>query len=236
METQQELCAQIYLRPFHADYIPKLAVLKRMCYSARIDRKMPALTRVPLSSLRVHSLDPTLLLLKRWLVGMCLVSAGTMAPHGFETGGYGDIRGAYMWLSWIDCLDLLETLETQFVRLSDNARTSVIESLIDIIAASTGLGTPRITASCAVGRAVSDAVRIIASAAAADANPSHKRKIEDADDQPKKLGPNGLVRMKGGNPEGAPCKDFAKGKCPRTFCCWSHATTTTSTPAPDADA
>ena len=36
-------------------------------------------------------------------------------------------------------------------------------------------------------------------------------------------GPNGLPRMKGGNPAGGPCKAFAeKGKCPYATCSFSH--------------
>ena len=75
-----------------------------------------------------------------------------------------------------------------------------------------------------MGRAVSDAVRIISAAAAASANTSLKRKADDDEEGAKKesIGPNGLVRMKGGNPEGEPCRDFAKGKCPRQKCSWSH--------------
>ena len=33
----------------------------------------------------------------------------------------------------------------------------------------------------------------------------------------------GLARLKGGNPHGAPCPDFAANKCKREFCSFSHA-------------
>ena len=36
-------------------------------------------------------------------------------------------------------------------------------------------------------------------------------------------GPNGLERMKGGNPAGDPCRDLAKGKCAYASCSFSHA-------------
>jgi len=36
-------------------------------------------------------------------------------------------------------------------------------------------------------------------------------------------GPNGLERMKGGNPAGDPCRDLAKGKCAYATCSFSHA-------------
>ena len=37
-------------------------------------------------------------------------------------------------------------------------------------------------------------------------------------------GPNGLPRMKGGNPKGSACKAVAAGKeCPFEFCSFSHA-------------
>ena len=37
------------------------------------------------------------------------------------------------------------------------------------------------------------------------------------------IGPNGLARMKGGNPAGGPCRDLAKGKCAYATCSFSHA-------------
>lgn len=41
----------------------------------------------------------------------------------------------------------------------------------------------------------------------------------------KPLGPNGLVRMVGGNPDGEPCRRFAAGKCsPFGKCSYSHVT------------
>ena len=36
-------------------------------------------------------------------------------------------------------------------------------------------------------------------------------------------GPNGLPRMKGGNPAGEPCEKHANGKCTFKFCSYSHA-------------
>ena len=154
--------------------------------------------------------------------------------HSFESGGYGIVPGyADAWLSWYDCLDLLDTLEVAFVPLAEAAQTSVIESIINIVSGSTGSGRPRLTASCAIGRAVSDAIRIIAAAAAAEAG-SSKRKVGDED--PPKLGPNMLERMKGGNPKGELCKDFARGRCPRALCSFSHVKPKPTAPADGADA
>ena len=221
LEQQQRLCADLYARSFHSDFVPKIAVLKRICYAVRIDHKLAPLTRVPLSSLRITPKDPPHLLFKRWCVAHCIVAAGVDPHASFEDGGYGVIPGcANAWLSWYDCLDLLDTLEVMFVPLAEAAQTSVIESIIGIVSGSTGGGRPRLTASCAIGRAVSDAIRIIAAAAAADAG-SNKRKAND-EDPPIKLGPNMLERLKGGNPKGELCKDFARGKCPRALCSYSH--------------
>lgn len=220
LETQQALCSSYYSRPFHTDFVPKMAVLKRMCYSVKIDRKLPSLTRIPLSALRASPLEPALVLFKRWCIGLCIIAVGVSPPPGFDSGGYGEAGGSILWLSWWDCLDLLDTLEIQLALLGEAARTSVIESIINIVAGATGSGSPRITASCAIGRAVSDAVRIVASAVAADAQ-SRKRKSDDDGGGPQ-LGTNGLVRMKGGNPAGAPCRDFKKGKCSRSTCSFSH--------------
>ena len=47
-----------------------------------------------------------------------------------------------------------------------------------------------------------------------------KRPLGDPDGD--KLGANGLLRMKGGNPEGQPCIDHARGKCQRAKCSFSH--------------
>ena len=229
LETQQSLCSSYYSRPFHADFVPKMAVLKRMCYSVKIDRKLSSLARIPLSALRVSPLEPALVLFKRWCIGYCIIAVGVSPPAGFESGGYGEAGGSILWLSWWDCLDLLDTLEIQLALLGEAARTSVIESIINIVAGATGAGSPRITASCAIGRAVSDAVRIVASACAADAQ-SRKRKNDDGSGEPQ-LGTNGLVRMKGGNPAGAPCRDFKKNKCSRSTCSFSHELQTSTQPA-----
>lgn len=220
LESQQQLCASYYARPFHTEFVPKLAVLKRFCYSIKVDHKLPSLTRVPLSSLRANSFDSTFIMFKRWCVGACIVSVGMSPPHGFAADGFGDVNGTTLWLSWWDCLDLLDTLETQIGMLSEAGRTSVIESVVSIIAGATGQGSPRVTASCAIGRAVSDTIRIVSSAAVVQAEASRKRKSEEGDDP--KMGPNGLERMKGGNPAGEPCKDFIKGRCPRAMCSFSH--------------
>ena len=36
-------------------------------------------------------------------------------------------------------------------------------------------------------------------------------------------GPNGLLRMAGGNPAGAKCRLFEKGRCNYATCSFSHA-------------
>ena len=235
LEQQQRMCQDFYARSFHSDFVPKIAVLKRICYAVRIDHKLAPLTRVPLSALRITPKDPPHLLFKRWCIGHCIVAAGFDPPHAsFEDGGFGVVPGyAAAWLSWYDCLDLLDTLEVMFVPLTEAAQTSVIESLIGIVSGSTGGGRPRLTASCAIGRAVSDAIRIIAAAAAADAG-SAKRKA--LDEEPPKLGPNMLERMKGGNPKGELCKDFARGRCPRALCSFSHVKPKPPAPADGGDA
>ena len=241
LEVQQATCADYYGRQFHADFVPKMAVMKRMCYCVRIDHKLPSLARIPLSSLRVSANESTFIQLKRWCVGLCIIAVGMAPPTGFSSGGYGEINGTTLWLSWWDCLDLLDALETQLPALPDTAHASVIESIVTIVASATGQGTPRPTASQAIGQAVADCMRIIAAAKAADASSPHKRKLEDALDSPK-LGPNGLERMKGGNPAGALCRDFGKARgCPRSLCSFAHVRPAPQAPpdappAPQADA
>ena len=221
LETQQEMCVGYYCRPFHADFVPKVAVMRRMAYSVKVDHKLPSLVRIPLSALRASPHEPTFILFKRWCVGLCIISAGVSPPSSYDAGGYGKAGGTTLWLAWWDCLDLLDTLESQLVALSEAARTSVIESVVSIVSGATGQGSPRLTASCAIGRAVADAIRIVASAAAADANASRKRPVGEEEETPK-MGPNGLARLKGGNPNGVPCRDFIKGRCPRPTCSFAH--------------
>ena len=44
------------------------------------------------------------------------------------------------------------------------------------------------------------------------------------EDKAGELGPNGLPRMVlGGNPQGSPCKDHSRGRCPFESCSFSHA-------------
>ena len=231
LELQQAQCAELYARAFDPLFVPKMAVLKRICYCVKIDKRMAPLARISLSSMRLSPNDTSFILLKRWCVGHVIIAVGAAPPPGFVSAGYGIAGHTVEWLSWWDCLDLLDTLETRLVALNEAARTSVIESLIEIISASSGHGNPRVTASCAVGRAVHDAIRIIAAAAASEAGgTSTKRKGDDGADEPK-LGPNGLARLKGGNPAGELCRNFAKGRCPRDKCSFSHAKPAASAPA-----
>jgi hypothetical protein len=229
LENNNKRCGLLYGRRFHSQFVPKLAVMKRLVFSVVVDLALPSTTRISLASLRVTPDDGPLLLLRRYFTGLCLVCAEQGVFAECRDEGYGEVTAASyrLWLSWYDCAELLDTVEAYTAGLADITVTSIVESIINMIAASSGAGRVRLSGSAAVAHATIHAIPIIAAARAATAQAAVKRAVPDessdgesSDDD--EVGPNGLVRMKGGNPAGSRCRDHAKGACPRKMCSFSH--------------
>ena len=222
LDEAQKLVRIMFGRRFNSGYVPKIAVLKRMCYSVKMDTALPSIERIPLKSLRVLPGDTPIILFKRWLVGHMVCSVGASVPVGVVSNGCGDLpMYGEQWMSWFDCVDLLEAMELCFVGMPLASQTSLIESTVTIMSALTSTGRPRLSASAAISGAVHDVLRMSGSARLSMLAPEPPQPIPPGE-QPPNLGPNGLVKMKGGNPNGELCLDFARGKCPRNKCSFSH--------------
>ena len=230
-----QLVAIMYGRAFSDDFVPKIAVLKRMMYCVKVEWALATLCRITLKSLRVSPSDTPFILLKRWCVGFCLVTVGAAVPSPvlrmmtIDSSGAGKVHGNFpvQWLSWFDCLTMLDTMEVALLGFSNEMQLGIVESTITVLAGVTRAGPPRLSGSAAMLHA---ARGIMATASSARMGSlSAKLSMDEcqlADDggerDPVVLGPNDLPKMKGGNPDGALCKDWAKGRCPRAKCSFRH--------------
>lgn len=230
LEAQQKKIRVLYGRVLSPDIIPKVSVLRRCVYSFMTEQKMPDSNRISIASLRVSPQDPPGLLLKRYLAGMLIASAGCSGdlPH-YNPMDCGKVHGMYpsaQWLCWHDCLDLCDAFDTQTPGVDDAVAISVLKSVIDLMSKMTSFGRPRPTASAAVVAACTDVIRFLGGArAAATAAASATATTGPPPGPPNdsgEYGSNGLLKMRGGNPRGAPCKDFLRGECTREKCCFSH--------------
>jgi hypothetical protein len=244
LEDAQKMIRIMYGRPFSVLVVPKHSVLKKIVYSIKVDMKMVGIDRVSMASLAAGPSDTALLRLRRYLVGHMLACAGTaLVPGAMYDGGFGGVHASFptQYLSWFDCCDLLETFETSVACLAEPIQESLVETLIKRMAHSSGTGFPRPSASCVVGRAVHEVISMVGSAQAVEHSLAALGKRRLDEDPPLEtgggalLGPNGLEKMKGGNPAGEPCKDFAKGRCPRPKCSFAHAKKQKVAPTPPAE-
>jgi hypothetical protein len=225
MDQQNAKMETIYGRRIHAGLIAKIAVLKRISYAVVIENTFASAQRVKIKTIMASPRDSAFYTFKRWIAGHMLIAAGANPPNeNQESNGHGWVTCApslgQQWLSWHDCMDLLDVIESNMTGISEESMWAIVDSIITLLHFATASGHPRATGSAAVAGVQTDVLRMLMAAKAAAVSVPTKRKIDDDDEPPR--GPNGLVRMKGGNPEGAPCKDFVKGKCPRSLCSFSH--------------
>ena len=234
-EKVQRVCRAKFGRQFPPEYLPSVPVLRKMSYSVIVERALPDLDRISIISLRRFPSEPPRLLLRRYLMGMCTVAAGMHAnAPNFDAMGHGRVGGSVYWLSWFDCESLLETFDFRVTgaELSAAVEVEVFIGLIGSMAAMTRGTSPRTSASAAVCLARLDLIRNLtgaavasasAQAAAAGAAEAVRTDLAGARLLTPHKTPNGLPRMLGGNPKGAPCLDWAKGACAASgMCSFSH--------------
>ena len=236
IELAQQMCAKLFMVEFEPEHLPTISVLKKMSYSFAIERVLPGADRISLVALARISGEEPFLLLRRYLAGMVFVSAGAVADDvaRHEARGHGKIGSHFYWLSWFDCQTLCAAFDFRTAKLSREIKLEILAALIEMMHALSGGPSPRPTGSAAVCAARQDLVRIVCSASVAAAAAAQASgevaeaaraaalHTEAAAARGTPLGPNGLPRMKGGNPEGAACLDWAKGTCSGA-CSYSHA-------------
>ena len=242
LAKQQKMAWIMYRREFIPGLVVKIKVMMKMKYSIAVEMQLPSIERVSLKDLRMKPSDTSITLLERWIIGVFLVCAGAGVPPGMESNGFGNVDGngtfPTQYLSWHDCQPLLDTYKVAISAVDESVAVSILESLITTMAAKSGAGHPRLTASAVFGMTVHEVngcinAAVVGANAAAIVIEQRAAKRAKLEDDVVPNTPNKLPRMKGGNPDGKLCKDFMKGKCKGATCSFSHEKPPTTTPDDD---
>ena len=253
VKSQMELVGLMYSLRLRTHALPTAGVFKKLAYWITDQGCWPSSEFVTLESFRREAYDSQYTLFLRLLNGCLVVAAGMEVPKTARDDGQGQVPGQPdQWLSGLQIIDLLQEVESVRDRLTDAELGGVTRAMHEQMHKSTSVGG--VSGSFAAHGQISDLTKYVntqlqiatASGKKGGGSPRTPRAekkrgrvpsspiptVAGEEEEGKKtykdevgeLGPNGLPRMKGGNPKGDACGKLKKtGKCPYESCSYSHA-------------